>query len=90
VLVQAEIASSANQSLEVHMRTSPYFKRASKRFLAGTRFKTPCDAVEAGAKTLLEWSQVLEEERSLEMQVMAQRARRYVPQQKRTTRAIRV
>jgi hypothetical protein len=40
-----------------------YYKLASQRFLAGTQFKTPCDAVEAGAKTLLEWTQVLEEER---------------------------
>jgi hypothetical protein len=90
VLVQAEITNSANHPLEVHMRTSPYFKRASKRFLTGTRFKTPCDAVEAGAKTLLEWTHILEEERSLEMQVMAQRARRYLPQHKRVARAIRV
>jgi hypothetical protein len=51
------------------MRTGPYFKRASKRFLTGTRFKTPCDAVEAGAKTLLEWSTVLEEERNKELMV---------------------
>jgi hypothetical protein len=90
VLAQAENANSANHSLEVNMRTSPYFKRASKRFLAGTRFKTPCDAVEAGAKTLLEWTQVLEEERNLEMQVMAQRARRYLPQHKRIARAARI
>ena len=40
-----------------------YYKRASRRFLSGTHFKTPCDAVEAGVKTLLEWTQVLEEER---------------------------
>jgi hypothetical protein len=40
--------------LEVRLRTSPYDKRASKRFLAGTRFKTPSDAVNANAKTLLE------------------------------------
>jgi hypothetical protein len=46
------------------MRTSPYYKRASKRFLTGTRYHTPCDAVEAGAKTLLEWTQILEEERN--------------------------
>jgi hypothetical protein len=51
------------------MRTSPYYKRASKRFLSGTRFKTPSDAVNAGAKTLRGWTQILEEERHNELQI---------------------
>jgi exonuclease VII large subunit len=72
------------------MRTSPYYKRASKRFLAGTRFKTPSDAVSAGVKTLLEWTQILEEERTLEMRMMAQRMARHVPHHKRVARAARV
>jgi hypothetical protein len=54
------------------MYRSPYFKRASKRFLTGSRFRTPCEAVEAGARTLEEWSRILLEERELE-QVFAQR-----------------
>jgi hypothetical protein len=48
------------------MYRSPYFKRASKRFLNGSKFKTPFEAVEAGARTLEEWSRVLLEERELE------------------------
>jgi hypothetical protein len=89
VLVQAEITNSANHPLEVRMRTSPYFKRASKRFLTGTRFKTPCDAVEAGAKTLLEWTRVLEEERNLELQIAAQRMTRHIPHHRRVARSAR-
>ena len=49
------------------MRHSPYFKRAAKRFLAGTRYKTPVEAVEAGVLSLEDWSRVLVEERDLEM-----------------------
>jgi hypothetical protein len=48
------------------MYRSPYFKRASKRFLNGSKFKTPFEAVEAGTRTLEEWSRVLLEERELE------------------------
>jgi hypothetical protein len=72
------------------MRTSVYYKRASKRFLTGTRYKTPCEAVEAGAKTLREWTQILEEERSLELQITAQRIARHVPNHKRVARAVRI
>jgi hypothetical protein len=54
------------------MYRSPYFKRASKRFLTGLKFKTPVEAVEAQARTLEEWSRILLEERELE-QVFAQR-----------------
>ena len=49
------------------MRCNPYFKRAAKRFLAGTRYKTPVEAVEAGVLTLEDWSLVLSEERDLEL-----------------------
>lgn len=58
------------------MRTSPYYKRASKRFLTGTRYQTPCDAVAAGVKTLLEWSNILEEERNRFLVVQEQSVRR--------------
>lgn len=54
------------------MYRNPYFRRASNRFLNGSRFKTPFEAVEAGACTLEEWSRVLLEERELEL-VFAQR-----------------
>jgi hypothetical protein len=48
------------------MRQSPHHKRAAKRFLQGSRFKTPYEAVEAGARTLEEWSRLLLEEREIE------------------------
>ena len=54
------------------MYRSPYFKRAAKRFLIGSRFKTPCEAVEAGVRTLEEWSRLLLEERELERQLEQQ------------------
>jgi hypothetical protein len=49
------------------MRTSVYYKRASKIFLAGTKYNTPCEAVASGTKTLLEWSNILEEERNKDL-----------------------
>jgi hypothetical protein len=52
---------------EVQMRRSDYWKRASKRFLAGSRFKIPCEAVEAGTRTLEEWTRMLREEREIEL-----------------------
>jgi hypothetical protein len=56
------------------MRRSDYWKLASKRFLLGTRFKCPCDAVEAGTRTLEEWARVLAEEREIELENRALRA----------------
>jgi hypothetical protein len=65
-----------------------YYKLASQRFLAGTHFKTPCDAVEAGAKTLLEWTQVLEEERHqsllLQQPLMRQGQQKFVTREVHT------
>ena len=48
------------------MRRLSYFKRASRRFLTGTRHRTPAEAVEAGSRTLEQWVNVLSEERELE------------------------
>jgi hypothetical protein len=45
------------------MRRINYMKRAAKRFLAGTSFRIPAEVVEAGLKSLEEWSDVLNEER---------------------------
>jgi hypothetical protein len=61
------------------MRRSDYWKRASKRFLAGTRFKIPCDAVEAGVRTLEEWARTLQEEREIELEHRALRALTHAP-----------
>jgi hypothetical protein len=66
-------------SAEVHMRKADYWKRASKRFLIGTRFKIPCEAVEAGARTLEEWGRVLQEEREIELESRALRAMTHAP-----------
>jgi hypothetical protein len=50
------------------MKRVNYMKRAAKRFLEGTRFRTPVDAVEAGARTLDQWADFLSEEREIEAQ----------------------
>jgi hypothetical protein len=52
-------------------------RRASKKFLEGTRFRTPADAVEAGVKTLTQWVDALNAERErdwLEQTVSGSRA----------------
>jgi hypothetical protein len=48
------------------MRKSPYYKRAAKQFLHGSKFRTPCEAVEAGVRSLDEWSRLLLEEREID------------------------
>ncbi len=50
------------------MRRSAYYKRAAKKFLAGTRFKAPFEAVMAGVKTLEDWADMLTLEREIEDQ----------------------
>jgi hypothetical protein len=49
------------------MKRTNYMKRAALRFLAGTKFRTPVEAVEAGIKNLGEWADILQEERELEV-----------------------
>jgi hypothetical protein len=44
------------------MKRISYLKRASKRFLEGTKFKSPIAAVEAGVRTLESWVEILVEE----------------------------
>ena len=55
------------------MRHVKYTKRASHRFLAGTRFRAPIEAVEAGVKTLEEWADILTEEREAEAQFILEK-----------------
>jgi hypothetical protein len=55
------------------MRRTNYMKRAAKRFLAGTRMKTPVEAVEAGVCSLQDWVRVLSEEREVEQQYLIER-----------------
>ena len=58
--------SNIHRAAGVRMRRTSYLKRASRRFLAGTKFKTPYQAVEAGACSLASWSRLLAEEREIE------------------------
>lgn len=58
------------------MRRLSYFKRASRRFLTGTRHRTPAEAVEAGARTLEQWVNTLSEERELEGAYLIERKMR--------------
>jgi hypothetical protein len=66
------------------MRRSSYLKRASRRFLDGTKFKTPFEAVEAGARNLNVWSRLLAEEREIEE--VYQLARRTTGRARRVSR----
>jgi hypothetical protein len=50
------------------MRRTNYMKRAALRFLDGTKYKIPVEAVEAGLRTLGDWTDFLAEEREVEMQ----------------------
>jgi hypothetical protein len=67
------------------MRRLSYYKRASRRFLQGTRHRTPAEAVEAGSRTLEQWVTLLSEERELEGQFMQERKMRQ--QQRRVDHA---
>jgi hypothetical protein len=48
-------------------RTS-YLKRATRRFLNGTRFRAPVEAVTAGVRSLEAWAAMLGEEREAELE----------------------
>ena len=51
------------------MRKSSYMKRAAKKFLEGTRFRHPIEAVEKGVRTLEEWVDCLNAERELDREL---------------------
>jgi hypothetical protein len=57
------------------MRRTSYMKRAAKRFLTGTRFKSPVEAVESGSLTLVQWTTILSEEREHEVSYLQERLR---------------
>ena len=57
------------------MRRTNYMKRASQRFLEGTTFRSPFEAVRAGVRSLVDWTQLLAEERDAEMQYLQERPR---------------
>jgi hypothetical protein len=48
------------------MSRKSYTWRAAKRFLEGTKCKSPIEAVEKGVKNLEDWVAMLAEERELE------------------------
>lgn len=48
------------------MKQVGYLKRATKKFLHGTKFRAPVEAVEAGFRSLGEWADTLTNERELE------------------------
>jgi hypothetical protein len=66
------------------MRRTSYLKRAAKRFLEGTRMKTPVEAVEAGVCSLQDWVRVLAEEREIEQQYQLEHHLRRVKSPPRT------
>lgn len=49
------------------MPKSTYITRAKKRFLQGTSFRVPVEAVSRGRRTLEQWVEILNEERDLEI-----------------------
>ena len=48
------------------MKQAGYLKRATKKFLHGTKFRSPVEAVEAGIRDLGEWADTLTNEREME------------------------
>jgi hypothetical protein len=48
------------------MKRQSYLRRATRRFLEGTRHRVPVEAVAAGIRTLEAWASILEEEREIE------------------------
>ena len=61
------------------MKQVGYLKRATKKFLHGTKFRSPVEAVEAGCRSLGDWADTLTNERELE-QSSASRRRQRGPQ----------
>jgi hypothetical protein len=45
-----------------------YMKRAAKKFLLGTKCRSPVDAVESGVRSLTEWADCLAAEREIELE----------------------
>jgi hypothetical protein len=45
-----------------------YLRRSARRFLGFTRYRSPFEAVLYGTRTLEQWTNILNEERELELQ----------------------
>jgi hypothetical protein len=62
------------------MKQVGYLKRATKKFLHGTKFRAPVEAVEAGFRSLGEWADTLTQERELESSPAPRRRSSRAPQ----------
>lgn len=62
------------------MKQVGYLKRATKKFLQGTKFRAPVEAVEAGFRSLGDWADTLTFERELEFCAAPRRRQQRVPQ----------
>jgi hypothetical protein len=72
------------------MRRTSYMKRASQRFLEGTGFRSPVEAVESGERSLSAWTELLAEEREREMAYLLERPRaKRPPSYREFARALR-
>ena len=49
------------------MPKSTYITRAKRRFLEGTSYRVPVEAVTRGRRTLEQWVEILNQERDLEI-----------------------
>ncbi len=58
------------------MKQAGYLKRATKKFLHGTKFRSPVEAVEAGIRDLGDWADTLTNERELEAVSPSRRSQR--------------
>ena len=67
------------------MKHFNYITRASRRFLSGTPYRSPVDAVAHGVKSLEEWAKVLNEERErAQLQLAMKRPRHPKPRHLKT------
>jgi hypothetical protein len=50
-----------------------YLRRSVQRFLGFTRYRSPFEAVLYGVRTLEQWTNILNEERELELQLQSKK-----------------
>lgn len=61
------------------MKQVGYLKRATRKFLHGTKFRSPVEAVEAGIRSLGDWADTLTNERELDSSATPRRRPQRVP-----------
>ena len=62
------------------MKQVGYLKRATKKFLHGTKFRAPVEAVEAGFRSLGDWADILTNERELDSSAAPRHRQQRVPE----------